>query len=345
VSELPPMDVVIPAFNEDAHIERCLDHVFAQDYPRDHLVVWVVDAGSTDRTVEVVLARARDDPRLRLITGNGRLNAGQAMNVGIGAGTAELIARVDAHTYIEPDYLRRAAEIFEQVGPGLALVGGQPRQVGETRFGRAVALARRSRFGVGGSVYADRRSRAFVDSVQGGVFRRTALETIGGFAPSAPTAEDEECNWRLRRAGFDILLDSSLQFEYTTRSSWSALYRQYRHYGSGRVRVIRLHPDYIRPRHLIPSGFVALVAALTALSPINSAARRMLAGSLAAYTAAAAGASLAATRNDDRSLTPSVATCFVALHLGYGIGLLGGIGSVCAASLGLHRPADTVAAR
>jgi succinoglycan biosynthesis protein ExoA len=344
VSDLTPIDVVIPAFNEAAHIGRCLDHVFAQDYPADQAAVWVVDAGSTDRTVELVRARQENEPRLHLITGNGRLNAGQAMNVGIAAGTGDLIARVDAHTYIDPDYLRRAAEIFAELGPQLALAGGQPRQVGETRFGRAVTLARRSRFGVGGSVYTDRRPRAFVDSVQGGVYRRAALEEIGGFAPSVPTGEDEECNWRLRRAGYDIVLDTSLVFEYTTRSSWRALYRQYRHYGSVRVRVVVLHPDYLRARHVIPGGFVAGVAVLAALSPISASARTMLAGSLAAYAAAVVGASLGATR-DDRSLAPSVASCFTALHIGYGVGLLGGVGSACAASLGLRTPADTVAAR
>jgi glycosyltransferase involved in cell wall biosynthesis len=339
------VDVVVPAFNEEAHIERCLDHIFTQDYPGDRIVVWVVDAGSSDRTVDVVRARERDEPRLHLLTGHGRLNAGQAMNVGIAAGTAELVARVDAHTYIAPDYLRRAAEIFAELGPGLALVGGQPRQVGETRFGRAVSLARRSNFGVGGSVYADRRPRAFVDTVQGGVFRRAALEAVGGFAASVPAGEDEECNWRLRRAGYDIVLDNSLRFEYTTRSSWRTLFRQYRHYGSVRVRVVRMHPGYLRPRHVIPGGFVAVVAALAALSPVSSRARTMLTGALATYTAAVAGASLAATRDDDRSLTPSVAACFTALHVGYGVGLLGGIGSACAASLGWRTPSDTVAAR
>jgi cellulose synthase/poly-beta-1,6-N-acetylglucosamine synthase-like glycosyltransferase len=209
-----------------------------------------------------------------------------------------------------------------------------------------VALARRSRFGVGGSVYADTRTRALVDSVQGGVYRRDALRAVGGFAPSVPTCEDEECNWRLRRAGYDVVLDCDLRFEYTTRSSWRALYRQYRHYGSGRVRVVRLHPDYLRPRHVIPGGLVATLAMLAGISPISSTARTMLVRTLAVYAAAVTGASFAATRDsDDRSLMPSVAAAFTALHVGYGVGFLGGVGSVCAASLRLRRPSDTVAVR
>jgi len=345
LSEQPRVDVVIPAYNEELHIGRCLDHVFGQDYPSDRIAVWVVDAGSTDRTAEVVQARAEDEPRLRLITGNARLNAGQAMNVGIAAGTADLIARVDAHTYIDADYLRHAAELMAELGPAVALVGGQPQQIGETRFGCAVALARRSRFGVGGSVYADRRERAFVDTVQGGVFRRVALAAVGGFASSVPTGEDEECNWRLRRAGYGILLDRSLRFEYTTRSSWRAVFRQYRHYGSVRVRVVGLHPGYLRVRHVVPGVFVAGLASLGVLGAVSPRARRLLGVSVASYGVAVLGASVAATRGADRSLTPQVAASFTALHFGYGVGVLGGVGSAAAVSLGLVEPVDTVSER
>ena len=82
------------------------------------------------------------------------------------------------------------------------------------------------------------------------------------------------------RVGYDIMLDCSLRFEYTTRSSWRALYRQYRHYGSVRVRVVMLHPDYLRPRHVVPAGFVAALATLAALSPSSTLARTVLAGAL-----------------------------------------------------------------
>ncbi len=57
--QLPSVDVVVPAFNEEGHVDRCLDAIFAQDYPADRYRVWVVDAGSTDETARVVRDRAR----------------------------------------------------------------------------------------------------------------------------------------------------------------------------------------------------------------------------------------------------------------------------------------------
>jgi succinoglycan biosynthesis protein ExoA len=342
-SVAPLVDVVTPAFNEEAGIDRCLDCVFGQDYPVDRMRVWVVDAGSTDRTVDIV--RARPEPQLSLVTGHGRLNAGQALNVGIGAGSADLIARVDAHTHLAPDYLSRAVTLMEELGPRLALVSGQPRQLGETRFGEGVVRARRSRFGVGsGSIYADRRPRAYVDTVQGGVYRRAALDAVGRFGTTFRAGEDEECNWRLRKAGYDVLLDTGLEFTYTTRSSWSALFRQHRNYGASRAFVVVRHPDYLRMRHLAPSAFVTSVAGLAVAGLISRPARRALAATLVAYGAGVGAASVAATR-DDPSLGPHVAAAFVAMHVGYGLGLVVGLSSVVGGALGLMTPRVVVVRR
>lgn len=344
-SHLPEVDVVIPAFNEEAHIDACLDHVLAQDYPADRLRAWVVDAGSTDRTAEAVAARAAGEPRLSLVTGHGRLNAGRALTVGIAQGHGELVARVDAHTNIAPDYVRRAVERMEALGPRLALVGGQPTQLGESRFGRAVVLARRSRFGVGDSIYADRRPVAFVDTVQGGVYRRSALEAVGGFGTVFLTGEDEECNWRLRKAGYDVLLDTGLRFTYATRSSWRALFRQHRNYGASRAHVVARHPDYLRPRHVVPGAFVGTLAALVLASVAIRRARWALGATLAAYGTGVAGASIAATSSADRSLAPHVGACFTAMHLGYGAGSLGAASSLLGARLGIAAPRTTVTRR
>jgi succinoglycan biosynthesis protein ExoA len=339
-------DVVIPAFDEETHIERCLDSVFAQDYPPELFHVWVVDAGSTDATAAIVRARAeRHEGRLSLITGKGRLNAAQALNAAIGEGSAEWIARVDAHSTIDRDYLRNAAEAIEREDADLACVGGQPRQEGETAFGRALALARGSRFGVGGSVYADRRERAWVDTVQCGVYRRAALDAVGRFNTEMLVAEDEECNWRIRKAGYRILLDTRLGFAYTTRSSWSAAYRQYRNYGRGRVRVLAAHDDFLRGRHLIPSTWLIALAVLAVLSAFSGTARTVLAITAGVYVAAATVAAVFAAGRRDARLVPRIVAAFVALHAGYGVGILVGFAQRVPAGLGRGTQDTSVARR
>lgn len=336
------IDVVIPAYNEEAHVGPCLDHVLAQDYPEDCFRVWVVDAGSSDATVEVVSRYAESDPRVVPITGLGRLNAGQAMNAGIREASGQLIARVDAHTYLDTDYLTRAVEVLGECDDDVAEVGGQPRQQGETRFGRANALARQSRFGVGGSVYTDSREQAWVDTVQAGVYRRAALDDVGLFDESMLVGEDIELNWRLRAAGYRILLDRRIRFRYTTRGSWGAAFRQFRNYGQARVRTLEAHPDFMRPRHLAPSVLLATFATLVTLAPTSIRARRALLMLGSSYTAAVLVGATQAARRDEPALTGTIALCFTALHLGYGLGMIEGLGQRVAMRLGVGEPPTVV---
>jgi succinoglycan biosynthesis protein ExoA len=339
------VDVVIPAFNEERHIDACLRHVVAQEYAAGRMRIWVVDAGSTDGTAAAVRDWAARDARIALVDGGGRLNAAEALNAGIALGSAEVVARVDAHSELAPDYLAAAVRLLGSLPSDVACVGGQPEQVGETRFGRAVAIARRSRFGVGGSVYADRRERAFVDTVQAGVYRRPALEAVGGFATTMLVGEDEELNWRLRRAGYRLLLDSCVRFRYATRPSWPALFRQHRNYGRSRVRVVAAHPAYLRPRHALPAAFVAGLGTLAGLAGARPATRPLLAGALAAYGAAALGAAASASRREEPGLAPAVAACFAAMHLGYGVGTLEGIAELAGRRLGIAEPPSAVRRR
>ena len=343
-TQLPDVDVVVPAFNEEGHVNRCLDAIFAQDYPGDRYRVWVVDAGSTDATARVVRERAADDRRLALVNGHGRLNAAQACNLGIQQGRSELVARVDAHTYLYPDYLRRAAELLTEEGPAVCCVGAQPEQVGETPFGEAVALARGSSFGVGSSVYADNRVRADVDTIQAGVYRRGPLEEVGGFRTDMLVGEDEELNWRLKKAGYRLVLDTSVRFIYTTRSSWRAVFRQHRNYGQSRVRVLAAHPDFLRVYHLAPPGLVATLGGLALAAPVSRRARRGLLGLALVYGTGAAAASISASRSRPE-LAPRLFACFPAIHLGYGVGVIEGVAQKLGSRLGVGQPPTAVRQR
>lgn len=321
---MPRIDVVIPAYNEESSIGRCLDATLQQSYPANRYRVLLVDAGCSDRTLDV--ARERDDPRLVIVANVGRrLSTPEALNVGIARSDADVVARVDAHGWPEPDFLARVAQALERGGEQVACVGGRPLAAGESRLGRAFTLARGSRFGVGGSVYAAPGRLIDADTVPWGAYRRQALIAAGGFDPEMVHGEDEELNWRIRRAGMRILLDPAIRFRYMPRSSIRGIFGQYRGYGRARVRVLAKHPDFLRARHLAPAAMVAAGALLAAAAPLWRPARIALAGSTAAYASVAAVAAVAASRREDVTLAPLVAACFPALHGGYGVGTLGAL--------------------
>ena len=85
------ISVIIPVYNGEKTIKRCLDSVLNQTF--DDFEVIAVNDGSTDKTLEIL--NGIDDLRLRVIT---RENAGQgvARNDGIKASLGEYLAFVDA---------------------------------------------------------------------------------------------------------------------------------------------------------------------------------------------------------------------------------------------------------
>lgn len=91
------VSVVIPAFNEASHIERCLRSLEAQDpCPRE---VIVVDDGSTDRTAAIV-----EELGVRLIRTRHQGPA-LARNVGARAASGEILIFLDADMACEPGFI------------------------------------------------------------------------------------------------------------------------------------------------------------------------------------------------------------------------------------------------
>jgi glycosyltransferase involved in cell wall biosynthesis len=93
------ISLIIPAYNVEAYIGKCLDSVFSQTYK--NLEVIVVNDGSTDNTADVINSYAFDS-RLKYIE---QKNAGvsAARNVGIEIATGNYLAFVDSDDYLEKD--------------------------------------------------------------------------------------------------------------------------------------------------------------------------------------------------------------------------------------------------
>ncbi|MEM0199369.1 MAG: glycosyltransferase, partial [Desulfurococcaceae archaeon] len=96
----PKVTVIIPTYNESKLIEKKLDNVYMQDYPRELMEIVVVDSASTDGTPKLVekWASERRDVELKLIVENERRGKAHALNnaLGYASGEVVVIADVDA---------------------------------------------------------------------------------------------------------------------------------------------------------------------------------------------------------------------------------------------------------
>ncbi|HYC01359.1 MAG TPA: glycosyltransferase family 2 protein [Candidatus Limnocylindrales bacterium] len=254
---LPFVSVIIPMRNEQDWIERCLGSVLAQDYPHDRMEILVADGMSTDRSPQMLAALAASDARVRVIHNPG-LIVPTGLNLAIAAARGEIIARVDAHTVLERDYLRRGVELLQRTGA--SNVGGPMICRGGGPIATAIARAMHSRFGIGAQFHFA-TEEVTCDTVYMGMWPKAVFERVGLFDAELVRNQDDELSYRIRKAGGRIVVSPAMRSLYQNRESWSALARQFYQYGLWKVRVLQKHPRQMSVRHFVPPAFQAAIAA------------------------------------------------------------------------------------
>lgn len=267
LSHWPPVSVVMPVLNEERHLEEAVGRVLDQDYPGQLEVVLAIGP-SKDRTQEIADKLAEKDHRISIVPNpSGKTPA--ALNVGIAHAKHDILVRVDGHGALTDGYITRAVEVLEESGADN--VGGVMAAEGRTPTEMAVACAYRSRLGLGASTFHQGGKAGPADTVYLGVFRRAALERVGGFDETMHRAQDWELNYRIRKTGGLIWFTPDLSVTYRPRSSLSAVAKQFFHTGQWRREVIRRHPETASKRYLAPPVAVIGLAVGTILGIIGLA--------------------------------------------------------------------------
>lgn len=337
----PGVSVVMPVLNEQRHLRTAVSHVLAQDHAGPLELIMALGP-STDRTDGVASEIASSDPRVRCIP-NPSGATGAGLNAAVRAATYDIIVRVDGHAMLPHDYVRVAVETLERTGADN--VGGLMAAEGVTDFQAAVARAMTSRIGVGQARFHVGGQEGPVETVYLGVFRRVALERVGGYDESFLRAQDWELNHRIRATGGIVWFTPRLQVSYRPRSNLRGLARQYRNYGRWRRVVMRQHAGTANLRYLAPPVAVLAIAAGTVagLVGVPTGSRVLRLGFLApaGYTAGI----LAGTAANSRDLTPRARLMlpgiFATMHFAWGLGFLSSPKSLLPASPGqVEQPAQ-----
>ena len=320
MSESPLVSVVIPIRNEAESIGALLDSVLGQDYPAERLEVLVVDGDSTDASRDVVGSYAARDPRVRLLHNPKRV-VPTALNIAIRAARGDVIARIDGHTRVAPDYLRIGVDTLRRTGADN--VGGRMDAIGGGWFGDAVAVATSSRFGVGSYFHFGTEERE-VDTVYLGMWPRDVFARVGLFDEELVRNQDDEFNYRLRKAGGRVVLNPAMRSWYQNRQDLAHLLRQYYQYGQWKVRVLQKHPRQMSWRHFVPPAFVGGMALLAILAEVVPGASALASLALALYLSVILAVSGPQLRRGVGAWL-ATALAFVAIHVAWGAGFLSGL--------------------
>ena len=104
------ISVIIPVYNREQTIGRCLDSILNQSYGNWECIL--VDDGSTDRTGHICEAYVRKDNRLRVYHQENK-GVSVSRNKGLEYACGNYITFVDSDDYVHPDYLLKLREAVE----------------------------------------------------------------------------------------------------------------------------------------------------------------------------------------------------------------------------------------
>ncbi|MGC8696508.1 MAG: glycosyltransferase family 2 protein [Conexivisphaera sp.] len=231
------ISAVVLTKNSSRTIRRCLEGLASADPRPSELMV--VDGGSTDGTLDVVREYSGAF-RIRVLHDRG-LGYGYARDMGWRAASGDYVAMIDSDVVVARDFLGRAAELLER-DPGLGAVGGKLRP--ELDSGERGLIAK---FQVRNlAITLHQRDPPYPATVPGvhtacTVFRRRALEEVGGFSYKFVLAkEDSDVSYRLIKRGYRLsLLDSSCRHLETGRRFVRTNFK----YGRSYAVISREHPD------------------------------------------------------------------------------------------------------
>ena len=116
--QLLTVTVLVPARNEEDHIEACIHSLLQQDYPSDKYRVIVIDDQSEDKTAEIVrqLAQQKPDKITLLSVAERPEDVSPKINAlrhGIKQSEGELIFTTDADCVAPPEWISSLVRYFE----------------------------------------------------------------------------------------------------------------------------------------------------------------------------------------------------------------------------------------
>ncbi len=111
------ISIIVPARNEEQHIQECIKSILQQNYPQHLFEIIVMDDFSNDRTVDLITEVQTAQVRLLQLSQfvDSKINSykKKAIEIGVAHASGELIVTTDADCFMQKNWLRTIAQFYE----------------------------------------------------------------------------------------------------------------------------------------------------------------------------------------------------------------------------------------
>lgn len=324
------VSVIIPTYNEEKYITRCIESLLQQDYPNEQMELLVVDGMSTDLTRTIVKQYTEKYSFIHLLDNPNKI-VPYAMNIGIKRAQGTIIIRIDAHAEYASNYISTLARCIVSI-PDAANVGAPCRtqSLSDTPKAKAIVAVLSNKFGVGNSDFRTGINHIKqVDTVPFGCWKKKAFERYGLFNTRLVRNQDIEMNKRITSEGGHIYLIPDTYSIYYARETYSAL--AVNNYNNGKWNILTIyHTNRLKSlslRHFIPLVFLLSLLIPMVFGGICPYLMLISAVSLLMYLCLLGYVSIHISHTRKIPFY-YILWAFITLHLSYGFGSLVGLLSI-----------------
>lgn len=328
------LSVIVPIYNEEKYISKCIDSILEQDYPKNDLEVVLVDGMSTDKTREIVAEYTAKYPFIRLID-NPKKIVPYAMNSGIKASKGDIIIRLDGHVEYPNNYFSALVKNLKALDADNVGALCETLPCGPSAKELAIAEALSSSFGMGNSYFRIGCNEVRqVDTVPFGCFKREVFDKVGLYDNELIRNQDDELNGRIIKSGGKIYLIPSIVTKYFARDKIGKVKKMFYQYGLYKPLVNKKLGAPATIRQFFPLVFVLGLIFGAMLSCISWIIAVMYLSVMVLYLLLACYFTFKSVKKTGKiSLFLYQPLTYLVVHVSYGWGYLVGIYKIL-----MHKP-------
>ncbi|MCK5832059.1 glycosyltransferase [bacterium] len=216
VNNLPFVSVIIPVYNFEKYIAKCIDPLLNQEYPKESFEIIVVDNGSTDATPEIV----QRYEKVRLLYEREVQSSYAARNTGIKKAKGQVIALIDADCIPEKQWISEGVKTLLESGTDL--VGGPVKFF----YGKMTAAELVDSYSHFNNESLIGKKRA---ALSGNLFvHKRVFEEYGLFPQDSKSGADYRFSNGVLKAGYTIGFSDNAIVWHPTRTFWSLIKKVHR---------------------------------------------------------------------------------------------------------------------
>jgi glycosyltransferase involved in cell wall biosynthesis len=241
--------VIIPVYNRPGEVRELLQSLASQTFKDFETLI--IEDGSTIRCDNVVKEYEEQlDVRYFFKPNSGR---SLTRNYGMERASGKYQVFFDSDCIIPEDYFEKVTNYLNETRADC--YGGPDRaHASFTSLQKAISYSMTSFLTTGGIRGRKNGLEKFVPRTFNMGFSTEVYQKVGGFKDMF--GEDIDLSTRIRKAGYTVELFPDTFVYHKRRVSLKSFYRQVYVFGMARVELYQLHPDSLKPVHLLPAIFV-----------------------------------------------------------------------------------------